>query len=138
MIDDKAQLCNPDDWQLAGTGKMTDAQRRLFNAACGDLSVHLPWHQMKLTRDDYRHMISGTLLGWRTVPGIELGDGKRGWIMLGGSSLDLSRTQATDAITLAFHIGDFPREQGLQSPPVPWCDVVCLARGILDSERVAA
>lgn len=129
---------HPKDWRLAGAGKMTDAQRRLLNAACGDLSEHLPWHGLKLSKDDYRHMVSGTMLGWRTVPGIELGDGKRGWIMLGGSSLDLSRSQATDAITLAFHLGDFPQEQGLPSAPVPWCDVVCLARGIPDSERVAA
>ena len=124
------------DWQLRGNGGMTDAQRRLLNAACGDLAAHLPWHRIELSKDDYRHMIAGTVLGWRTLPGIDLGDGKRGWIMLGGSSLDLSRTQATDSITLAFHIGDFPQEQHLRCRPVPWCDVVCLARGIPDSERM--
>ena len=117
---------------------MTDEQRRLLNAACGDLAQHLLWHSIRLSKDDYRHLICGTLLGFRTVPGIELGDGKRGWIMLGGSSLDLTRTQATDAITLAFHLGDFPAEQGIDAPNVPWCDVVCGARGITDSERVAA
>lgn len=132
--------CAPtSDWQLHGTARMTDAQRRLLNAACGDLAAHLPWHGgIALSKDDYRHMIAGTVLGWRTLPGIDLGDGKRGWIMLGGSSLDLTRTQATDAITLAFHLGDLPQEQGLPAPRVPWCDVVCLARGIPDSERVAA
>ncbi len=117
---------------------MPDAQRRLLNAACDDLGAHLLWHSIKLSKDDFRHLICGTLLGFRTVPGIELGDGKRGWIMLGGSSLDLTRTQATDAITLAFHLGDFPQEQGIHASPVPWSDVVCLARGIPDSERVAA
>ena len=131
--------CAPtSDWQLHGTARMTDAQRRLLNAACGDLSEHLPWHGLKLSKDDYRHMIAGTVLGWRTLPGIDLGDGKRGWIMLGGSSMDLSRTQATDAITLAFHLGDFPQDQKLRCKPVSWCDVVCMARGIPDSERVAA
>ncbi len=117
---------------------MTDEQRRLLNAACGDLAQHLLWHSIRLSKDDYRHLICGTLLGFRTVPGIELGDGKRGWLMLGGSSLDLTRTQATDAITIAFHLGDFPGEQGINARPVPWCDVVCGARGITDSERVAA
>jgi hypothetical protein len=130
---------HPNDWQLAGSGGMTDAQRRLLNAACGDLAAHLPWHGgVRLTKADYRHMIAGTLLGWRTMPGIDRGDGQQGWIMLGGSSLDLSRAEATDAITLAFVIGDQPEDQRLPSPPVPWCAVVCLARGIPDSERFAA
>lgn len=129
---------SPPDWRAQGTQRMTDEQRRLLNAACGDLAQHLLWHSIRLSKDDYRHLICGTLLGFRTVPGIELGDGKRGWIMLGGSSLDLTRTQATDAITLAFHLGDFPAEQDIDAPNVPWCDVVCGARGITDSERVAA
>ena len=83
-------------------------------------------------------MIAGTLLGWRALPGIDLGDAKRGWIMLGGSSVALTRTQATEAITLAFHLGDCPQDQGLPSAPVAWCDVICLARRIPDSEREAA
>lgn len=127
-----------EDWELSGAGRMTDAQRRMLNAACGDLARGLRWHGLKLSKDDYRHILSGTLLGFRTMPGIELGDGKRGWIMLGGSSLDLTREQATDAITLAFQIGDRPEEQGLKSPPVDWCDVVRLARGITNDEAVAA
>lgn len=86
---------HPNDWQLAGSGGMTDAQRRLLNAACGDLAAHLPWHGgVRLTKDDYRHMIAGTLLGWRTMPGIDRGEGQHGWIMLGGSSLDLSRASS--------------------------------------------
>ncbi len=132
------------DWKLSGEGRMTDAQRRLLNAACGDLSDHLLWHGgIRLTRDDYRHMIAGTILGWRTMPGIDQGDGQRGWIMLGGSSLNLSREQATDAITVAFHLGDHPEEQGLPSKPVRWCRVVLGAMGInesdeRDAERFAA
>ena len=126
------------DWHLAGSGRMTDAQRRLLNAACGDLAAQLPWHGIELSKDDYRHLICGTLLRFRVIPGIDLGDAKRGWIMLGGSSVDLSRTQATDAITLAFHLGDDPAAQKLPSRPVAWCDVICGARRIPDSERAAA
>lgn len=110
---------------------LTDAQRRLLNSACGDLAANLPWHGgIRLSKDDYRHMISGTVLGWRSMPGIVDESGQRGWIMLGGSSLDLSKAQCTEAITLAFFIGDHPGEQDLDADPVPWCDVVCLARGI--------
>lgn len=128
----------PGDWELAGTTKMSDGQRRLFNAACGDLARCLNWHGNRLTKDDWRHLLSGTLLGWRTMPGIDFGDGRPGLIMLGGSSLDLSKTQATDAIRTAFNIGDFPEEQRLRCKPVEWCRVVKLARGIADGEAELA
>ena len=55
------------DWQQRGEGRMSDAQRRLLNAACGDLT-QLRWHGFRLTKDDYRHLLSGTVLGWRTMP----------------------------------------------------------------------
>lgn len=117
---------------------ITDEQRGLLNAACGDLARCLPWHgDIRLSKDDYRHMIAGTILGWRTMPGIDRGDGQRGWIMLGGSSLDLRKHECTDAITLAFHLGDHPDEQGLPSPPVQWGRAVRLARGITDDELAA-
>ncbi|GGA00163.1 recombination protein NinB [Dyella caseinilytica] len=126
---------SPHDWKLSGDGHMTDAQRRLLNAACGDLAEQLIWHGgLRLSRDDYRHMLAGTLLGWRSMPGIDRGDGQRGWIMLGGSSLDMTRSEATDAITLAFVIGDVPEDQGLNCKAVHWCAVVLGARGIRDSD----
>lgn len=126
-----------DQWQLAGEGMMTDAQRRLFNAACGDLGDQLCWHGFRLSKDDYRHLFSGTVLGWRTLPAYDSGDGRTGVIMLGGSSLDLTRSQATDAITMAFHLGDDPASQNIQATPVRWCDVVMLARGIREWELSA-
>lgn len=132
-------MTTPSEWELDGGQRMTDAQRRLLNAACGDLAAQLKWHGgLRLSKDDYRHMIAGTVLGWRTMPGIYDEHGQRGWIMLGGSSLHLTRTQATTAIKCAFHIGDDPAGQDLRARPVAWCDVVCLARGITDSERAAA
>lgn len=133
-----AQVINSADWQLQGKGRMTDAQRRLLNAACNDLALGINWHGNRLSKDDFRHMISGTILGWRMMPAIDMGQGAQGFIFLGGSSLNLTRSQATDAIQAAFYIGDRPDDQGLKSVPVRWCDVVCLARGISDSERYAA
>ena len=122
------------DWQLHGEGRMTDAQRRLLNGACGDLE-QIGWHGNHLSKDDWRHLICGTILGWRRLPGIDLGGGPRGFVMLGGSSLEMTRSQATDAITMAFHIGDQPSEQGLSCNPVQWSQVVRLARGISDSDE---
>ena len=94
----------PDDWRLTGEGRMTDKQRKMLNAVCGDLSAHLSWHGNRLGKDDWRHMISGTILGWRMMPGIDRGEGAPGFIMLGGSSLSLSRSQAAEAIKIGNRI----------------------------------
>src|SRR5690606_12849373 len=85
---------------------LSDDQRRLFNAACGDLSRCMKWHGFRLSKDDWRHFIAGTILGWRMLPGIDRGEGAPGFVMLGGSSLDLTKAQCAEAITLAFAIGD--------------------------------
>lgn len=124
------------DWRESGDARMSDAQRRLLNAAMGDLAEQVRWHGFKLTKDDFRHLICGTVLGWRTLPAWDNGDGRQGVIMLGGSSLDLSKDQATDAITMAFLLGDDPASQGITAQPVRWCEVICLARWIV--EDVAA
>lgn len=117
-------------WKVSGHGLMTPEQRRLLNAACGDLARSIVWHGgQRLSKDDWRHFIAGTVLGWRMLQGIEMGQGAPGFVMLGGSSLKLTRSQATDAITMAFWIGDEPSEQRLDCKPVHWCDVVNLARG---------
>lgn len=68
------------------------------------------------------------------MPGIDRGEGQAGLIMLGGSSLNLTKEQCIDAITQAFQIGDDPSSQGLKSPPVKWGKAVCLARFITDEQ----
>lgn len=109
----------------------TKEQLNTLNAACGDLAKQINWHGNRLSKDDWRHMISGTILGWRMMPAIDRGEGAAGFIMLGGSSLNLNKEQATDALTMAFVIGDDPSSQGLKSPPVRWCKSVCGARWII-------
>ncbi len=109
--------------------RITEEQRRTLNAACGDLSKGILWHGFRLTKDDWRHLLSGTALGWRTLPGIDQGDGRAaGLIMLGGSSLKLSKDQASLALTMAFAIGDHPEGQGLKQDRIQWSDTVLLAR----------
>lgn len=105
-------------------------QRNLLNAACGDLAAQIVWHGNRLSKDDWRHMLSGTVLGWRMMPAIDRGEGAAGFIMLGGSSLDLNKEQCSDAIDLAFSIGDDPESQGVKATPVRWCASVCGARWI--------
>lgn len=123
------ELSGRADWDVSGEARMTDKQRRMLNAVCGDLAAQLRWHGQTLSKDDYRHMLSGTMLGWRTFPGIRFDGHAPGFIMLGGSSLDLSRTQAANAITTGLHIGDHPDEQHLQGKPVRWSRVVLLGLG---------
>ena len=109
-------------------------QLNLFNAACGDLAAQIEWHGFRLSKEDWRHLISGAILGWRIMPGIDRGEGPSGLIMLGGSSLNLNKEQCTDAITQSFLIGDDPSTQGINSPPVRWCKSVIGARYIVDEE----
>ena len=111
---------------------LTEQQRKILNAACGDLSKQLVWHGFRLSKDDFRHLISGTILGFRIVPGIDLGEGPPGVVMLGGSSLKLSKEKCSKAITLAFHLGDYPDDYGLNQKPVRWCASVCKARWLTD------
>ena len=118
-------------------GYITREQQRLLNSACGDLANQIIWHGLRLSKDDWRHLLAGTVLGWRTMPGIVNESGQRGWIMLGGSSLDMTKAQTTLAIEMAFFIGDNPASQGLTCAPVRWCDVIRLARGISDDEVAA-
>lgn len=119
----------PVDWKLEGSTGMTDKQRKMLNAVCGDLAAQLQWHGNRLSKDDWRHMLSGTMQGWRMMPAIDRGEGAAGFIMLGGSSLNLTRSQAADAITVGVHIGDNPEEQGLKARAVRWSDSVLRGLG---------
>jgi hypothetical protein len=116
-------------WDDASAGRITEPQRRMLNAVCGDLARQVRWHSVKLDKDDWRHFLSGTAAGWKAVPAYDHGDGRNGIIMLGGSSLKLTRQQAKDAITMGLHIGDSPQEQGLSCKPVRWSDAVLLGLG---------
>lgn len=129
---------SPNDWKLDGAGGMTGRQQKMLNAVCGDLASQLSWHGNRLSKDDWRHMVAGTILGWRMMPAIDRGEGAQGFIMLGGSSLKLSRSQAAEAITALLQIGDHPDEQGLSAKPVRWSDVVLLGLGFNPNDFVEA
>lgn len=124
-----ADAISPIDWKVEGTTRMTAKQQNMLNAVCGDLANQLHWHGNRLSKDDWRHMLAGTMLGWRMMPAIDRGEGAAGFIMLGGSSLKLTKSQAADAITVALQIGDHPEDQGLRARPVRWSDTVLLGLG---------
>lgn len=124
-------------WSETGEARMTDEQRRMLNAVCADLAHQLVWHGNRLDKDGWRHMLSGTMLGWKMMPAIDRGEGAPGFIMLGGSSMSLTKTLATTAITVAIHIGDHPEEQGLKCKPVRWSRIVLLGMGYTETEANA-
>ncbi len=117
------------DWQERGHDRMTREQQKLLNAACGDLALEIPkWHGIRFDKDDYRHLIAACVLGERIVPGINTGHGNPGLIRMARSSLEFTKSEATEAIRMAFDIGDHPQDQGLAIKPIRWGPVVCLAR----------
>ncbi|SDW93811.1 NinB protein [Lysobacter enzymogenes] len=101
----------------------------MLNAICGDLARQINWHGCRLDKDDWRHLLSGTAAGWRAVPTINQGDGQFGIVLLGSSSLKLTKQQAQGAITQGLVIGDDPSSQGLKAQPVRWSDAVLLGLG---------
>ena len=123
-------------WAIAGREPMTREQQKLLNAACGDLA-QMRWHGIVFSKDDYRHLLAAVVLGERLVPGINTGDGNPGLIRMSRSSLELTKSEATTAIRMAFDIGDNPEDQGLPKRPVRWCDKVLLARGFNPQELAA-
>ncbi len=117
------------EWDLKGEGRMTHKQRKMLNAVCGCLE-QIHWHGNRLGKDDWRHLFSAVAAGQRMMPGWQYGDGRpQGIIMLGKSSLSLTRSEAADAITMAVHLGDHPDTQGIVAKPVRWSDAVLLGLG---------
>lgn len=123
------QATNRAEWEVRGETGMTRKQQKMLNAVCGDLAAQISWHGNRLSKDDWRHMLSGTMLGWRMMPAIDRGEGAPGFIMLGGSSLDMTKSLAADAITCGLEIGDNPENQGLRARRVQWCDAVLMGLG---------
>jgi len=105
-------------------------QNDLLQPACRDLANNLKWDGATLTADEFRWLVCADILGQKAVRGIH-----GGVVLLGGSSRQLKKEQASDAITLAFSIGDDPESYGLKHQErVKWSPTIRIARGITDDE----
>lgn len=134
-----ARMIESTDWQASGTANMTRQQQKLLNAACGDLALVFPrWHGVRFGKDDYRHLIAAVVLGERIVRGINVGEGIPPMIRMSGRSSDFTKSEATQAIHMAFDIGDHPGDQGLPGPPIRWGATVCKVRYLADDMDLAA
>lgn len=108
----------------------TTEQNSLLQPACRDLANGLLWDGVTLTADEMRWLIAADILGQKAVRGIH-----GGVVLLGGSSRKFTKQDCTDAITLAFSIGDDPESYGLKGQKrVEWSEVIRRARGISDND----
>ncbi len=126
-------------WQESGNAPMSRKQQNLLNAACQDLADQVRWHGQRFDKDSYRHFLSAVVLGERLVPGYNNGEGNPGLIRMSRSSKELTKTLATEAIQIAFDIGDNPKDQNIDCRPVRWGLAVCMARWVVEESlgRVA-
>lgn len=122
------------DWDFGGESRMTLKQQKMLNAICGCLE-QIHWHGSRLHKDDWRHLLSAVSAGQIMLPGWQYGDGRpQGFIMLGKSSLSLTKSEARDAITMGVHLGDDPSEQSITAKPVQWSDAVLRGLGFNPDE----
>ena len=116
----------------------TELQNNVLQDACHDLSKQMSWCGYRLSQDEWRHLICAAILNVKTVRGIN-----GGLVTLGGSSRKLNKEQGSEAIEMAFSIGDAPWEwEPSQETQVQWSGSVMLARKLLtpqtDSTQRAA
>lgn len=76
-------------------------QNQLMWSVLTDLSKQVPWHGEKLTKEEYKDLLTAGLKKQRAIPGI---DG--GFVVLGTSTSKMTKQEMTDLIMLAHAFGD--------------------------------
>lgn len=89
--------------------KRSQEQNALMWSVLTDLSRQVMWHGQKLTKDEYKDLLTAGLKKQRAIPGI---DG--GFVVLGSSTSKMTKQEMTDLITLAHAFGD---ERGVKWSP---------------------
>jgi hypothetical protein len=103
---------NPDGKGLVLQMKSTDwatwEQRKRIKAMCGELAKQAMLHGQKLDKDSWSAvLIAGLRKDQKVVQGLE-----GGLVMIGGSTRDLNRREASDVIEMIYELGS------RQEPPV--------------------
>lgn len=76
-------------------------QNQIMWSILTDLAKQVPWHGEKLTKEEYKDLLTAGLKKQRAIPGI---DG--GFVVLGTSTSKMTKQEMTDLITLAHAFGD--------------------------------
>lgn len=81
--------------------KRSQEQNALMWSVLTDLSRQVMWHGQKLTKDEYKDLLTAGLKKQRAIPGIY-----GGFVVLGSSTSKMTKQEMTDLITLAHAFGD--------------------------------
>lgn len=81
--------------------KRSQEQNALMWSVLTDLSRQVMWHGQKLTKEEYKDLLTAGLKKQRAIPGL---DG--GFVVLGSSTSKMTKQEMTDLITLAHAFGD--------------------------------
>ena len=92
--------------------KHSDDQRAKLNAMCGDLAKQATHAGLKLSKDDWRHLVAAMVFKLRIVPSLD-GDGV---VTLTPSTSEMTVEEMRAMIDGADYVG------GTRDPPVQWTD----------------
>lgn len=84
-------------------------QNALLWSVLTDLSKQVKWYDQKLTKEEFKDLLTAGLKKQKAVPGI---DG--GFVMVGTSTSGMTKDEMSDLITLAHAFGD---ERGIKWSP---------------------
>lgn len=87
--------------QLSGQeDQRTNPQNALMWACLTDISRQVMWHEQRLSKDDWKDVLTAALDSQRAVPGI---DG--GVVFIGKRTSQMSKAQMSDLMELIFSFG---------------------------------
>lgn len=89
--------------------KRSTEQNALLWSVLSDLAKQVQWHGEKLTKEEYKDLLTAGLKKQRAIPGI---DG--GFVVLGSSTSKMTKPEMSELITLAHAFGD---ERGVKWSP---------------------
>jgi hypothetical protein len=81
--------------------KRSTEQNALLWSVLSDLAKQVQWHGEKLTKEEYKDLLTAGLKKQRAIPGI---DG--GFVVLGSSTSKMTKAEMSELITLAHAFGD--------------------------------
>ncbi len=84
-------------------------QNALMWSCLTDLSKQVEWYGQKLTKEEFKDLLTAGLKKQKAIPGI---DG--GFVMVGSSTSSMTKEEMSDLITLAHAFGD---ERGVKWSP---------------------
>ncbi|CAB4121111.1 Recombinase NinB [uncultured Caudovirales phage] len=78
----------------------SNEQNRLMWVALGHISAQVVWHGQKLTKEEWKDVLTASLKNQRAVPGIN-----GGFVVLGARTSKMTVEEMTEVLELAFAFG---------------------------------